>query len=161
MSHDSLAPLTCCEHLRVWLDRNFWMRRRGSGFQLVMVQKPVTHEAPKKTLRVPRVARLLAPRPDAKRPSRMSPCRKCMIWCPRQRVCPVCPGISVARVIVRAQGQPAGTEVGSESSDESVPLPVPMDVDTTVCTYRPTRDLKRCNENSRKTRRLTMVLSLQ
>ena len=112
-------------HLRVWLDRNFWMRRRGSGFQLVTMQKPVTHEAPRKNMRVPRVARLLAPRPDAKRPSRMSACRKSMTWCPTPRWCNGVQVWELARVLVRAQGQPAGTEEGSESSDESGSLPVP------------------------------------
>ena len=62
-----------------WLNRNFWMNHRCSGFQLMMVQKPVTHEAPRKTMRASRVARLLAHRAEAKPPSRMWFCRKSMM----------------------------------------------------------------------------------
>ena len=51
------------------LDRNFWTNRRFYGRQLGVVQKPATHRVPRRSVETVRVARFLAPPPDAKRPS--------------------------------------------------------------------------------------------
>ena len=61
LSHGSLAPLTPVAG--------------AVDTKLVLVQKLVTHKVPRRSFRILRVARLLAPRPDAKRPSGGSPCQ--------------------------------------------------------------------------------------
>ena len=81
------------------------MRGRCSGFQLVMLQKSVMHKVSRKVMNRAQNTRILAPPPDGKRPSRVSPCQKSVIRCPTPKV--------------------AGKEEGSESGDESGPLPVP------------------------------------
>ena len=69
----------------------------------------------------PRVATrsTLAPLPDAKRSSRVSPCQKSVILCPTPEVA------SCLKNETASKGQPAGKEEDSESNDESWPLPVP------------------------------------
>ena len=53
--------------------------RRCSGRQRGVVLKPVTRRVPRRSMKTARVARFRARLPDAKRPSRWSPCQKSAI----------------------------------------------------------------------------------
>ena len=59
MCHVSVAPLTWCG--LAWLDRNSWMNRRCGGRQLGVVQTPVTHRVPRRSVKNAQMTRLLAP----------------------------------------------------------------------------------------------------
>ena len=83
----SLTPQSCC------MPPLGFGRRRWSGFQLVMVQKLVAHEVPRMSLKWNQITRILAPPPDAKRPSRVSPCQKSVIRCPSEE----CNGVQESR----------------------------------------------------------------
>ena len=78
------------------------------------------------------IARIRASPPNAKRPSRVSPCQKSVIQCPTPQVVSCLKNVTVseslkelAREVARVQGPPAGKEEGSEASDGSGPLLVP------------------------------------
>ena len=64
------------------------MNRRCSGPQPIRVPKPVTHEIPRRSLKYAQMARVLAPPPDAKRPSRVTPCRRSVLRCPTPKLVP-------------------------------------------------------------------------
>ena len=117
MSHDSFAPLTCFELLPVWLDRIFWMSRRFCGHQLLMVQNLVTHEVPRSSMIISRIARILAPPPVANPPSNVCLCQNSVIRRPTPKVVFCLKKVTVskileelAREVARVQGQPAGKE---------------------------------------------------
>ena len=76
----------CSCGLPAGLDRNFWMNHRCSGRQLGVVPKAVTHGVPRISMKTVRVARSLALPPDAVRLSRVSPCQKFAIRCPKPKV---------------------------------------------------------------------------
>ena len=72
-----------------------------------------------------------APPPDAKRPSRVSPCQRSAVRCPTPTLA-FCwtivnakSRVKLARAVARVQGQPAGREEDSDTSDENEALPVP------------------------------------
>ena len=98
-----------------------------------MVQKPVTHRAPRRSMETARVARSLALPPDAKRPSRVSPCRKSAVRCLTPTVASCLKSVTnfksrevLAREVARVQCQPAGKGEDKDTSDESEAPLVPM-----------------------------------
>ena len=128
-SQGSFAPMTFVGYLWVWLNRNFWMNRRCSGPQLILIQNLVTHEVPRRSLKNAHITRLLAAPPHATRPSRVS---FCQIRCPTPESVSFLNNVAVskslvelARDVARVQGQPAGKEEDSETSGENGPMLVP------------------------------------
>ena len=88
--------------------------------------------SPTKVYESAQITRLLAPLPDAKRPSRVSPCQRSVIRCPTPKVGSCLKNVTMpkslealAREVARVQGKPAAMEEDSEISDENGPLPVP------------------------------------
>ena len=69
-------------YLQVWSDRTLWMSRKCSVRQLVMIQELVKHRLLRRSVS----ALFLVSVPDAKRPSRLSPCWRSAIRCPTPRV---------------------------------------------------------------------------
>ena len=108
------------------------MNHRCRGLQRILIQSLVTHEVPRRSLESAQIARLLAPLPDAKRPSRVRVCQRSAIWCPTPKLISRLKHVAASKSLVeltrdgaRVQGQPAGKEEDSETSDEIGPLPVP------------------------------------
>ena len=71
------------------------------------------------------------PSPDAKCPSKVSPCQKSAVRLPTPAVEACLKSVAnskscemLARVVARDRGQPAGKEEGSETSDDNGPLPI-------------------------------------
>ena len=132
MSHGSCTPLTfsglplglvgsqCLDESQMqWLSAETGAEARNA-------------RSPTKVSESAQVTRLLAPPPDAKRPSRMSPCQRSVIQCPMAKVGSCLENVAVskslvqlAREVPRVQGQPAGKEEHNETSDENGPLLVP------------------------------------
>ena len=97
----------------------------GSGPEARHAQR-----VPRRSMRNVRVARFRATHPDAKPPSRLSPCQKSAVRCP-PRVASCLENATVsksleklAREVARVQGQPIGKVEGSETSDGNGPTPV-------------------------------------
>ena len=95
---------------------------------MIRVQKPLSHDVPRISVKSAQMTQLLAPLPDATRPSRVSPCRRSVIRCPTPKVLSCLKNVAVsqsleelAREFARVQGQPAGREEDSETSDENGP----------------------------------------
>ena len=96
------------------------------------MQKLVTHELLRRSLENAWITRLLAPPPDAKHPSIVSPCQRSVLQCPPPKLVSRRKNVAVSksleeltREVPQVQGQPAGKEEDSETSDENGPLPVP------------------------------------
>ena len=116
---------TLCRDARyrlVWLDRTFWVNRRFDGRHLGVVQKSVTHRVSWRSSNTVQAARFRAPPQDAKRPSRVSSCRKSAIRCPTPAAAPCSKNMTnstslgkLARVVARNGGQPAGREVDNKN----------------------------------------------
>ena len=127
MSHGSCAPLALCRPPEDWFDRNARMNRRRDGRYLIRVQKPVTHELPRRSLKKAQTTRPLPPPPDAKRPSRVLVRDLCsgasqpkLVSCLRSEA--VSENLEeLAREVARVPGQACGKEEDSETSDDNGP----------------------------------------
>ena len=99
--------------LLVWVERNVSIERNCGTRRLEVEHKPVTHGVPRRSMKAVRVARVLAPPPDAKRPTRVSPWQNTAIQRPTVRVasCLMTLTISIsllelAREVVRVKASP-------------------------------------------------------
>ena len=108
------------------------LSRTSSGRQLAVVQKPVTHGVPRRSMKTDRITRFLGRPPDAKRPSRVSPCQKSVIRCPTPKVASFLKNVTMsesleelAREVGEFKASPLAKKKDSETSDESGPLPAP------------------------------------
>ena len=86
---------------------------------MVLVAEPCHEQVTRRSMKSARIARLLAPPPDAKRPSRVRPCQRSVLRClaPKLVSCLENGAMSkslaeLAREVARVQGQPAGKRGG-------------------------------------------------